>query len=1575
MAPTWNLKAQVTWIKTDQPYIPKLNIDLPDLNPLQKREYRTQSKLLLTKQTQNYRSNTFPTSSNVSINTVNDENLSTNSYPNNSSSNTNKKISANASIIFTQSTLPLKFPTPQDKPFQIQASQTSTSVLKTSNGGNGGHQVQITQLMQRKPQKSITSQFTTPSDSFIDLTQETPTSKNDTINNHKRKISDNQLNSNLSNNSQNKKQKIIPNSNIDDTDIFSDEEEVEAIFAERELSEVSKKSQIVVQPLSHYDKSESVSNSTAKNLDENLFAICKKQKELISKLNYLTNFLEDGIKIETSTSLSEDQKRQERKKFNPQLLELKSECQLLLKNIPDINYDFVLPKNNSTMITQVETIIAENSTKKITETTSSKNIIPPIIPANNTLDNNGTNVATNDSWNGSFDDSFHIVETKSKNLDTIKPIDDIIESTIDASIANHNDNKDDASDVEGNLTDDIILHNSNPITTTKITESNSNIISSPQLERHRPQRSLKPRQQDPIYSTQEDDIEDSFNCESDVEPETRTQVRREMGNFVVSDDDDNSSIEDVSYKDSDWKSDDELEEVEDINNSDLLQMKHSTSEQINDKYNSVDLSKSNSNILDNLQNQESEDDDNLIFSDALDNLPQNSPQNPQTICLSDIDRSEANITNIENNNNNKVDDEWEVLNATNKAPQETSTENSLANHSDRCNEGNKNNIGIENDDENDNENIDVVILDNMDDYFTQLDKERGIETVKNDDDADDDFSWEVDDADIFNTLEATPFNENEKNKTTNSIDPNTSLEEVQNPNKDEFKEFHGKHEWTGEIYKALKNVFKLQSFRDNQLNAINATLAGNDVFVLMPTGGGKSLCYQLPAIINSGTTSGVTIVISPLISLMEDQVDHLIKKGIKAAMLSSKMTADERRHTFNLFINGFLNLMYLSPEMVSKSGRSRKAIELLHRDGKLARIVVDEAHCVSSWGHDFRPDYKELKFLKTDFPDVPMMALTATANERVRADIIEQLGLHQPKFFKQSFNRTNLFYQVVKKEKSYMEDIASLIKQKYSDQSGIIYCHSKISCEDTARRLSDFGISCDFYHAGITPSEKSRVQKEWQDGKIKIIAATIAFGMGIDKSDVRFVIHLTIPRNLEGYYQETGRAGRDGNPSDCIMFYSMKDARSLQGLIKKDRDLDALSKENHIEKLKNVIQYCENHIDCRRTVVLQYFNEKFNREDCHNHCDNCSSLENVKITKKDMTQLARACGCLIKDISHKKVTMLLCQDIIKGARYAKIVSGRFDQSEYHGAGKEYSKTDVERVLFHLLYNEYLEERSVMTGGRFFSTYIYPGPKLNGLLNGRDKITIEFIDNKSNKLCNPTPLTRQSSFRPSSELWNGGGNGNPVEFNVFNGNTNVQTKGINVDTLLFTDPRKKGHLNDCYIELRKERSSISTRLGFSKESSLASDSMLKDMSLKLPKNAVTFRTLEDFKPTQEKFWRYFHKKLTELRNKRNALFGSLDLLESENHQLQDNVGAFDLTENSTLLSSLPSVSRFFPANLDNNKNLSKPSGGKNGKKMGKKDFYRNRSSQGTRKAKKSPKNVGNKKNNSATGRNHAMAMKF
>jgi ATP-dependent DNA helicase RecQ len=392
----------------------------------------------------------------------------------------------------------------------------------------------------------------------------------------------------------------------------------------------------------------------------------------------------------------------------------------------------------------------------------------------------------------------------------------------------------------------------------------------------------------------------------------------------------------------------------------------------------------------------------------------------------------------------------------------------------------------------------------------------------------------------------------------------------------------------------LKHQFGFDSFRMNQEAAISAVLAKKDAVVLMPTGGGKSLCYQVPALV----MEGLTVVISPLIALMKDQVDALRANGVEAAFLNSTQTASEQVRVVQNVRSGELKLLYVAPERLLQSGD--QFLDFL-RGLNISLFAIDEAHCISSWGHDFRPEYLRLSALKREFPEIPLIALTATADKLVRKDIVERLEINDAEVFVSSFNRPNIHYAVEPKQNSYGRLLRFLKTRK--DQSGIIYCLSRNSVDSLAADLRGEGYSALAYHAGLDKETRDRHQTSFGNDETKIIVATIAFGMGIDKSNVRFVVHMDLPKNIESYYQETGRAGRDGLESDALLFYSWADVSKLQGFaeVEGNPEQSAIM----LKKLDVMAKYGDLKF-CRRKFLLRYFSEEL-ADDCGN-CDNCTKV-------------------------------------------------------------------------------------------------------------------------------------------------------------------------------------------------------------------------------------------------------------------------------------------------------------------------------------------------------------------------------
>ncbi len=411
-----------------------------------------------------------------------------------------------------------------------------------------------------------------------------------------------------------------------------------------------------------------------------------------------------------------------------------------------------------------------------------------------------------------------------------------------------------------------------------------------------------------------------------------------------------------------------------------------------------------------------------------------------------------------------------------------------------------------------------------------------------------------------------------------------------------------------QLLTTLRTQFKLQQFRPNQLAIITNILDGVDVMALLPTGSGKSLCYQLPAIFESK----VSIVISPLLALITDQISFLNQLGIGCAYFNSQTSFDERMALFNDLKNPQpkCRLLYTTPETLINNLDFQTLLKNLYQRRFLSRIVIDEAHCVSNWGHDFRESYLELKQLKTIFKNIQIVTLTATATPIVQNDIRKQLGLKNTHIHRQSFIRPNLSYQIRPKSNArVIVEMADLIKNKYTNQSGIIYCFSRQNCEDVTEELQSLGISCEYFHAKMNPERKPQVQAQWLNNTTQVIVATIAFGLGINKPDVRFVFHHSMPKSIEGYYQETGRAGRDGQPSDCILFYSGSDRHKLEWVCKKDAEDNNEAPTTNLYLIEKMSNFCKNTIDCRKRILSNYLGEymEFKCDLTQPCCDNCRS--------------------------------------------------------------------------------------------------------------------------------------------------------------------------------------------------------------------------------------------------------------------------------------------------------------------------------------------------------------------------------
>ncbi|MBR8830740.1 MAG: ATP-dependent DNA helicase RecQ [Chroococcopsis gigantea SAG 12.99] len=455
------------------------------------------------------------------------------------------------------------------------------------------------------------------------------------------------------------------------------------------------------------------------------------------------------------------------------------------------------------------------------------------------------------------------------------------------------------------------------------------------------------------------------------------------------------------------------------------------------------------------------------------------------------------------------------------------------------------------------------------------------------------------------------------------------------------------------LEQALKYYFGYDKFRPGQEQIIESALQNRDLLVIMPTGGGKSLCFQLPALMKPG----VMIVVSPLISLMQDQVDSLRDNGIGATFINSSISLPEIRNREENILAGKIKLLYVAPEKLL-SDKFLGFLDMIAANIGVSAFAVDEAHCVSHWGHDFRPEYRQMIQLRRRYPGIPLLALTATATKRVQVDIVEQLGLKKPMIHIASFNRTNLYYEIVPKERRSYEQLLNYIRKEKG--AGIIYCTSRKTVDEIATSLQNDRISALPYHAGMSDEERSKNQTRFIRDDVQIMVATVAFGMGINKPDVRFVVHYDLPRNLEGYYQESGRAGRDGEAAKCTLFFSFGDLKKIEHFI--DQKPDDNERLIARQQLRKVVDYAEGN-ECRRTIVLRYFGEVY--EGNCGLCDNCCNPQ----PQEDWTVDAQKfLSCVAR--CHEKFGVTHLIDVLRGSKNKKIEQYGHHSLSTYGIGKD-----------------------------------------------------------------------------------------------------------------------------------------------------------------------------------------------------------------------------------------------------------------------------------------------------------------
>ncbi|OWA50118.1 ATP-dependent DNA helicase Q1 [Hypsibius exemplaris] len=551
------------------------------------------------------------------------------------------------------------------------------------------------------------------------------------------------------------------------------------------------------------------------------------------------------------------------------------------------------------------------------------------------------------------------------------------------------------------------------------------------------------------------------------------------------------------------------------------------------------------------------------------------------------------------------------------------------------------------------------------------------------------------------------------------------------------------YDWEGMTFPWTKTVdmirdkMCIKSFRHLQLSTINATMSGKDCILIMPTGGGKSLCYQIPAY----ASKGVTVVISPLVSLMEDQLLSLQRYGIEGAVLNSSTTKEDTKAVYDKMTdpNSTLKIIYVTPEKIAKTKTFNMKMEAMYGMQRLSRVVIDEVHCCSQWGHDFRPDFKALNILKRQYPKTPILGLTATATVRVLRDIQDMLGMSGAVVFRAPFNRPNLFYEVHHKAATpsdAMNALADLIRHRFDEQSGIVYCLSVKDTEEVARDLTQRGIHARCYHAQLTQDARNKTHHEWLRNRIHVVVATVAFGMGIDKPDVRFVIHHTLSKSIETFYQESGRAGRDGKTAHCILFYRMPDIFRLSSITYQEK----VGEEN----LRGMVAFAQNISQCRRAPLAEHFGEEWIADMCPAMCDMCKKAATRKIVTVDVTEAAVKIINAI-EVGRKKTQSGKCTAL----QLMEAWIGKNDRPKL-GALRVATKEDCERIVVEMMLNGYLTQ-TYQAAQYGYNSYLQPGPLAKSLLKGPARVEIAFESKEKEKEKEKEKTFKQPTVAPLSAV--------------------------------------------------------------------------------------------------------------------------------------------------------------------------------------------------------------------------------